>query len=160
MNVTDEMVEAAFAVAPLNYFQPRGDDEGGFIRCSIDTGEIRMMLEAALSVSAQDAEPVEEQWRALEDGNPKTSWRALSEGNRPGWMALAKRSPEKYAVETRPLYLQPTPAHSGEREALTVDDLAQEIRRVDGSNSMGAGALAEALMSFIAKLAAIEGTKP
>lgn len=34
---------------------------------------------------------------------------------------------------------------------LDVDALAQEIRRVDGSNSLGAGALAEALMPFIAK---------
>jgi hypothetical protein len=33
--------------------------------------------------------------------------------------------------------------------ALDVDALAQEIRRVDGSNSFGAGALAEALMPFI-----------
>lgn len=33
--------------------------------------------------------------------------------------------------------------------AFTVDDLAQEIRRVDGSNSMGAGALAEALTPFL-----------
>lgn len=30
-----------------------------------------------------------------------------------------------------------------------VDDLAQEIRRVDGSHSLGAGALAEALMPFL-----------
>mgnify|MGYP001486935281 CR=1 FL=1 len=34
---------------------------------------------------------------------------------------------------------------------LDVDALAQEIRRVDGSNSLGAGALAEALMPFISK---------
>lgn len=33
-----------------------------------------------------------------------------------------------------------------------VDDLAQEIRRVDGSNSLGSGALAEALAPFIASL--------
>lgn len=33
-----------------------------------------------------------------------------------------------------------------------VDALAQEIRRVDGSHSLGAGALAEALMPFIANL--------
>lgn len=32
---------------------------------------------------------------------------------------------------------------------LTIDTLAQEIRRVDGSHSLGAGALAEALMPFI-----------
>jgi len=30
-----------------------------------------------------------------------------------------------------------------------VDDLAQEIRRVDGENKLGAGALAEALMPFL-----------
>ena len=32
---------------------------------------------------------------------------------------------------------------------INVDDLAQEIRRVNGSNSLGAGALAEALVPFI-----------
>lgn len=32
---------------------------------------------------------------------------------------------------------------------ITVDDLAQEIRRVDGDHSLGAGALAEALMPFL-----------
>lgn len=32
---------------------------------------------------------------------------------------------------------------------MTIDELAQEIRRVDGNNDMGAGALAEALMPFI-----------
>lgn len=42
----------------------------------------------------------------------------------------------------------------------TVDALAQEIRRVDGNHELGAGALAEALMPFIAALSsvpAIEG---
>lgn len=32
---------------------------------------------------------------------------------------------------------------------LVIDDLAQEIRRVDGNHDLGAGALAEALMPFI-----------
>lgn len=35
---------------------------------------------------------------------------------------------------------------------ITVDDLAQEIRRVDGNNSLGAGALAEALMPALSAL--------
>lgn len=35
---------------------------------------------------------------------------------------------------------------------LSVDALAQEIRRVDGNHSLGAGALAEALMPFLAAL--------
>lgn len=37
----------------------------------------------------------------------------------------------------------------GQGETFTVDDLAQEIRRVDGDHSLGAGALAEALAPFI-----------
>lgn len=41
-----------------------------------------------------------------------------------------------------------------------IDELAQEIRRVDGNNSLGAGALAEALMPFIARLSSIEGKEP
>lgn len=36
--------------------------------------------------------------------------------------------------------------------AVKVDELAQEIRRVDGSHSLGAGALAEALMPFLSAL--------
>lgn len=35
------------------------------------------------------------------------------------------------------------------RSIIGVDELAQEIRRVDGSHSLGAGALAEALIPFI-----------
>lgn len=41
----------------------------------------------------------------------------------------------------------PTPTR--DEAVLTVDALAQEIRRVDGSHSLGAGALAEALMPFL-----------
>jgi hypothetical protein len=37
------------------------------------------------------------------------------------------------------------------RQEVSVDALTQEIRRVDGSNSLGAAALAEALMPFITK---------
>jgi len=33
----------------------------------------------------------------------------------------------------------------------TIDDLAQEIRRVDGNHSLGAGELAEALLPFVTK---------
>jgi hypothetical protein len=40
---------------------------------------------------------------------------------------------------------------------MTVDELAQEIRRVDGDNSLGAGALAEALMPFLTRTPAPEG---
>lgn len=42
-------------------------------------------------------------------------------------------------------------------QAVDVDSLAQEIRRVDGMHMLGAGALAEALMPFITR--AISGEK-
>lgn len=34
---------------------------------------------------------------------------------------------------------------------MNIDELAQEIRRVDGSHTLGAGALAEAILPFIAR---------
>lgn len=40
---------------------------------------------------------------------------------------------------------------------MTSDELAQEIRRVDGENSLGAGALADALMPFLTRTPAPEG---
>lgn len=42
-----------------------------------------------------------------------------------------------------------------DEKALTVDALAQEIRRVDGNHSLGAGALAEAILPFIARAVAL-----
>lgn len=45
--------------------------------------------------------------------------------------------------------LTTSPASGGVDAGLTIDALAQEIRRVDGSHSLGAGALAEALMPFL-----------
>ena len=38
----------------------------------------------------------------------------------------------------------------------SVDDLAQEIRRVDGNHSLGAGALAEALFPFMKNVDEVE----
>lgn len=53
------------------------------------------------------------------------------------------------APEAPPVQEPPTPAVSV--KALDVDALAQEIRRVDGNHSLGAGALAEALMPFLSR---------
>lgn len=47
------------------------------------------------------------------------------------------------------LYAAPVP--TPEPRTLNVDELAQEIRRVDGNHDLGAGRLAEALMSFLRK---------
>jgi hypothetical protein len=43
---------------------------------------------------------------------------------------------------------KPVPEHISDE----IDELAQEIRRVDGENSLGAGALAEALQPFLTEL--------
>ncbi len=47
-----------------------------------------------------------------------------------------------------------------EKDMTDIDALAQEIRRVDGSNQLGAGALAEALVPFIAALSTQQGNEP
>ncbi len=46
-----------------------------------------------------------------------------------------------------------------EEDMLNIDALAQEIRRVDGQNSLGAGALAEALIPFLAALSTQQGNE-
>lgn len=65
---------------------------------------------------AADVEPVDHQWRPLEDGKPNFDWMRINEGGKPGWEILAKRNPGKYAIETRPLYVHPP--ESRLREAL------------------------------------------
>lgn len=70
---------------------------------------VRHMLEG-LPVCQKEAVPVGEQWRALEDGSPKTSWYYEKQGDRAGWEALAKRTPATYQIETRALYTSPAPA--------------------------------------------------
>lgn len=56
--------------------------------------------------------------------------------------AIAEAKREAYAAA---LYAE----RSKPRTLLSVDELAQQIRIVDGSNNLGAGALAEALMPFL-----------
>jgi hypothetical protein len=54
-------------------------------------------------------------------------------------------------LEANPLAAAPSVQPGADRETFTVDELAQEIRRVDGNHDLGAGALAEALTPFIVK---------
>lgn len=59
-------------------------------------------------------------------------------------------TPVSEDIFRKALALEAMLAASPQGEGLTVDALAQEIRRVDGGNTLGAGALAEALMPFLA----------
>lgn len=56
------------------------------------------------------------------------------------------------ALADHPRETNPVVSHEPPKVRHNVDALAQEIRRVDGSNSLGAGALAEALMPWIDRL--------
>lgn len=71
-------------------------------------------------------DPIAWQWRALESGEPRTSWYPVGYGDMAGWQALAKRSPDKYRVETRPLFASP-PKPEGIVDALR--DIAAERQR-------------------------------
>ena len=64
-----------------------------------------------------------------------------------GMCALAAGRKQS-AVYSVPIYTNHVPAQG----AVMVDELAQETRRVDGNHSLGAGALAEALMPFLTAL--------
>lgn len=56
-----------------------------------------------------------------------------------------ERKPEIPST-AKPLFAEPA---KQSLDHINVDSLSQEIRRVDGNHSLGAGALAEALMPFI-----------
>jgi len=92
--------------------------------------------EAALSVSAQGAKPVA--WITAD---------AIESLQADGMCALAAGRKQS-AVYSVPIYTNHVPAQG----AVMVDELAQETRRVDGNHSLGAGALAEALMPFLSAL--------
>lgn len=119
--VTDKMIEA-FA----NSFWPTSSE----IVIDRNSTYIRAALEAALSAS--DAEPVGHVSR--EDLADLQS----------GGCGIVMKLPQGEGEV--PLFTAP-PAVAV--KAFNIDDLAQEIRRIDGENSLGAGSLAEALMPFI-----------
>lgn len=62
-----------------------------------------------------------------------------------GFLWLKEHAPECLTARG----LARPPAVPG--EVVDVDELAQEIRRIDGNHSLGAGALAEALLPFISR---------
>ena len=67
-----------------------------------------------------------------------------------GWQeddSEACRNVELAKADAAIAALRPQP--SGETREISVDDLANEIRLVDGNHDLGAGALAEALMPFL-----------
>lgn len=102
--------------------------------------EIKLALTELLALRPKEAgQAVAWKWRARVKG----SW---------GMWSVVDVDPNDWTwreyweeLQVEPLYRDPPPTSP----AVTVDDLAQEIRRVDGDNTLGAGRLAEALMSFL-----------
>jgi hypothetical protein len=68
----------------------------------------RERIEVSLEIlDGQETESVGEQWRAIEDGAPKTSWCPVGYGDEAGWRAIANRHPDKYQIQTRPVFAHP-----------------------------------------------------
>lgn len=78
-------------------------------------------------------------WQMRPIGGQDWSWSALD--------ALPDNLSDTH--EYRPLYAALSSPRPSVGRAFSVDDLAQEIRRVDGNHDLGAAALAEALMPFL-----------
>ncbi|TIM16228.1 MAG: hypothetical protein E5Y67_03275 [Mesorhizobium sp.] len=91
----------------------------------------------ALSISAkrmkEGAEPVAEQWRVLENGQPRTSWYPVGYGDLAGWKDLAERSPDKFSFETRPLYARALPDSATATKA--VKPYAYEFGKSNGDGT-------------------------
>lgn len=76
-------------------------------------------------------------WRYRAKNRPHDNWRLADYDMAADWPNLV----------AEPLYASPVVP-----VGVSVDALAQEIRRVDGRHTLGAGALAEALLPFLAAL--------
>lgn len=82
--------------------------------------------------------------------NSDKQWSDLSEAERKAWDDDATERPFLYGLPRRAASPVATGRNTNAR-AFSIDDLAQEIRRVDGNHDLGAGALAEALMPFLSR---------
>ncbi|WP_439448678.1 hypothetical protein [Stenotrophomonas sp. ATs4] len=77
---------------------------------------------------------------------PCTHYNAYGDGSEPLYTAEQMQDYARAALSA-----QPSPGGQG---LITVDDLAQVIRQVDGNHSLGAGALAEEIIDKLPRLAA------
>lgn len=93
---------------------------------------------ARLRALVTGAAQVDPQATRIADAMEACDWSGCSIGN-------------KEILKAAVLHLRanPFPSTVEHEPKFDVDELAQEIRRVDGSHSMGAGALAEALIPFM-----------
>lgn len=93
---------------------------------------------ARLRALVTGAAQVDPQAARIADAMEACDWAGCSIGN-------------KEILKAAVLHLRanPFPSKVEHEPEFDVDELAQEIRRVDGSHSMGAGALAEALIPFL-----------
>lgn len=99
-----------------------------------ETSEAWARLRALVTGAAH----VDPQATRIADAMEACDWSGCSIGN---------KEMLKAAVLHLRANVSPTPVERD--ETFNVDELAQEIRRVDGAHSLGAGALAEALMPFL-----------
>lgn len=99
--VTKEMVEAACCQHWDTWNTKFHDDR--------TKRQMRSMMRRTLTAAenARKAEPVAKQWRALEDGHPKTSWKSPELGDLAGWEIWAAGSGGRTVIEYRDLYSTP-----------------------------------------------------
>jgi hypothetical protein len=112
------------------------DDYMGFGGAHKKAEELLALLTAA--ENARKAEPVAKQWRALEDGHPKTSWKSPELGDLAGWEIWAAGSGGRTVIEYRDLYSIP-PQQDDLRKAAVeecakvADKRAKDLRNGDNS---------------------------
>ena len=138
-------------------------DEGWHVDCDHDDDCILRQAHGMFACEAT-AEKSAAAWNrraylsAAQEGREAVAWRVKDFAD--GWILYhteaAARSYAKGVGDAfiQPLYTHPAPAQPA-AQVVDIDALAQEIRRVDGSNTLGAGALAEALAPCLSALAAV-----
>lgn len=109
----------------------------GFIA---ELGQLGLIVHPPRAENAQVAEPVG--WVLV----PREPTGAMVQA---GARRVSYESPQMARNCFEAMLAASPPAQQAEVTGLEVDDLAQIIRRVDGDNSLGAGALAEAIVAAL-----------
>jgi hypothetical protein len=136
---------AAAPAAPASYRFEEHHGEGGNRYACIYAPDGSVFVDGECGLGPADADKIVDALNAASYAAPAIGGKPTHDC--PDWDYMEVR-PGEIEMDACTCDFNVTPA------ALKVDDLAQEIRSIDGRHDMGAGALAEALMPFLAGRAA------
>jgi len=151
MNIIEQAIEALERWADLIIYQYSGSSEAmSDLQEADNFGQQALYALHTLKAHQQAAQDVELPEPALWFDPETGHWKKLTKPDRPTYEAYYTADQMRAAIE----------AHQARQAVPQVDRLAQIIRTVDGSHTLGAGALAEKIVESLAAAPTPEASQP